>query len=226
MFLDNGYLTDIRTAAAGAVAARHLAPSVVETAGVIGTGVQARLQIEAAWLVRPFDRVLVWGRDREKATACAADISERLGVPAHAEDEASRLIRESQLVVTATPSTEPVLMADWLHEGLHVTAMGSDQAGKNEIDPGALAMADLYVCDRVAQCKAFGELRTAIATGVWQETVPPELGEIIAGTHPGRTADRQITVCDLTGTGAQDTAIATHALHLALNTQSGTVIST
>ena len=145
LLLDNGYLTDIRTAAAGAVAARHLAPRSVETAGVIGTGVQARLQMEAAHLVRPFRKLLVWGRDGEKARDCATDLGTRLGVLARAVADPAELLASSQLVVTTTPAEHPVLRCEWLHPGLHVTAMGSDQAGKNEIDPAALANADLYV---------------------------------------------------------------------------------
>ena len=180
VFLDNGYLTDIRTAAAGAVAARHLAPARVETAGVMGTGVQARLQMEAAHLVRPFRRVLVWGRDAAKARACAADIAAALGVEARAEPDPERLVAESQLVVTTTPARAPVLKAEWLHPGLHVTAMGSDQGGKNEIDPAALAAADLYVCDRVSQCETAGELRAALACGAWRGGTPPELGATLA----------------------------------------------
>ncbi|MXQ08344.1 cyclodeaminase [Alphaproteobacteria bacterium GH1-50] len=212
LFLDNGYLTDVRTAAAGAVAARHLAPATVECAGVIGTGVQARLQIEAAHLVRPFERVEVWGRNTVSAEGCAADISARLGIPATSQPDPARLVANSQLVVTTTPAREPVLRAEWLHPGLHITAMGSDQAGKNEIDPQALAAADLYVCDRVAQCEVSGELEAAHIAGVLVE--PVELGDIVAGVAPGRTSPEAITICDLTGTGAQDTAIATHALSL------------
>ncbi len=210
VFLDNGYLTDIRTAAAGAVAARHLAPARVETAGVIGTGVQARLQMQAAHLVRPFARVLVHGRDMDKARACAADLAGTLGIAAEAVGDPAALVAESQLVVTTTPSREPVLKASWLHPGLHITAMGSDQEGKNEIEPAALARADAYVCDRVSQCERQGELRAALAARLWTRGTPAELGEVITGTRPGRTAPGDITICDLTGTGVQDTAIATH----------------
>lgn len=210
VFLDNGYLTDLRTAAAGAVAAKHLAPARVETAGVIGTGVQARLQIEAARLVRRFPRVLVWGRSGEKAENCAADLRARLGVEAEVVTDPAALVRESQLVVTTTPARAPVLRAAWLHEGLHVTAMGADQAGKNEIEPAALARADLYVADRAAQAAALGELRAARAAGLHPQE-PPELGAIIAGHAPGRRSAQEITIADLTGTGAQDTAIAVHA---------------
>ena len=204
LLLDNGYLTDIRTAAAGAVAARHLAPSTVETAGVLGTGVQARLQIKAAHLVRPFSRALVWGRDIEKAKACAADLSRDLGIDARVDDNPQRVVAESQLVITTTPATEPILKAGWLHPGLHVTAMGSDQHGKNEIEAEALVQADLYVADRVSQTEELGELRSAIAAGLWQGGAPPELGEIVAGARTGRARDDQVTICDLTGTGASE----------------------
>ena len=185
LLLDNGYLTDIRTAAAGAVAARHLAPQTVTTAGVIGTGVQARLQIEAAHLVRPFSRALVWGRDAAKAAACAHDIAARLGIEAEAIADPARLVAESQIVVTTTPARAPVLNADWLHPGLHITAMGSDQAGKNEIDPAALMRADAYICDRVSQCEALGELRAALEAGLWKKGTPPELGAVISGAAAG-----------------------------------------
>jgi len=225
LLLDNGYLTDVRTAAAGAVAAKHLAPREVTTAGVFGTGVQARLQIRAARLVRPFGRVLVWGRDRAKAEACAADIAAATGVEAVAMEDPAQVLAESQLVVTTTPAREAILRAEWLHAGLHITAMGSDQAGKNEIDPQALVAADLYVCDRGSQCEALGELRAAIAAGLLPPgTRPPELGQVIAGQHPGRQAQGQVTICDLTGTGAQDTAIATHALQAARAAGAGMVI--
>lgn len=210
VFLDNGYLTDIRTAAAGAVAARHLAPARVETAGVIGTGVQARLQMQAAHLVRPFARVLVHGRDIEKARTCAADLASTLGIKAEAVADPAALVAESQLVVTTTPARAPVLKAVWLHPGLHVTAMGSDQSGKNEIEPAALMAADAYVCDRASQCEVSGELEAAIAAGIWTGGRPAELGEVIIGQKPGRRSPAEITIADLTGTGVQDTAIASH----------------
>jgi ectoine utilization protein EutC len=223
VLLDNGYLTDVRTAAAGAVAARHLAPSAVETAGVMGTGVQARLQIEAAHLVRGFKRVLVWGRDADKAKACASDITALIGIPAFAA-AAEDVVRQSQLVITATPARDPIVLAQWLHPGLHITAMGSDQAGKNEIEAEAVGKADLYVCDRVSQAERLGELRAARAGGFFDGVPPPELGDIIAGAR-GRTSDEEITICDLTGTGAQDTAIANHALNAGRAAGAGMVIT-
>ncbi|MGE0846557.1 MAG: cyclodeaminase [Flavobacteriaceae bacterium] len=225
LFLDNGYLTDIRTAAAGAVAARHMAPLAVSTAGVIGTGVQARLQMKAAHLLRPFRHLLVWGRNARKAAACAEDLANDLGIDARVVADPAELVAESQLVVTTTPSREPVVKAEWLHPGLHITAMGSDQAEKNEIDPAALAKVHAYVCDRVSQCEKLGELRSAIEAGLWTGGTPPELGDVVAGKAVARRTDDDITICDLTGTGAQDTAIATHARRICRAGGIGTTIS-
>ncbi|WP_305970355.1 MULTISPECIES: cyclodeaminase [unclassified Mameliella] len=222
LLLDNGYLTDVRTAAAGAVAARHLAPTQVATAGVIGSGVQARLQMQAAHLVRPFRRALVWGRDTAKAADCAADIAQALGIEAEVMNDARDLVAQSQLVITTTPARAPVLKADWLHPGLHITAVGSDQGGKNEIEPAALARADLYVCDRISQCETSGELEAALAAGLMVS--PVELGDVIAGKAWGRRNPDDITICDLTGTGAQDTAIATHVMQV--RGAAGTTIAT
>ena len=225
LFLDNGYLTDIRTAAAGAVAARHLAPEVVKTAGVIGTGVQARLQMQAAHLVRPFERVIVWGRDEQKAAECAKDLKNSLGVEAEIVSDPAQLVAESQLVVTTTPAREPVLKAEWLHPGLHVTAMGSDQDGKNEIEAKALVAADLYVADRGSQTEKLGELRSAIAAGLWTGGAPVELGDVITKKSGGRKSSGDVTIADLTGTGAQDTAIASHVAAKLAGGDAGTVIS-
>jgi len=225
LFLDNGYLTDIRTAAAGAVAARHLAPRRVETAAALGTGVQARLQMRAAHLERPFRRLLVWGRDADKAESCASDLREALGVEAEVVADPAEAVARSQLVVTTTPAREPLITAGMLHPGLHITAMGSDQAGKNEVEAEALVAADLYVADRVTQCEVAGELAAARAKGLMTGLLP-ELGEVVTGAATGRTSEAQVTICDLTGTGAQDTAIASHVAALLKGGGTGTVIRT
>lgn len=224
VFLDNGYLTDLRTAAAGAVAARHLAPETVQRAGVIGTGAQARLQARAAYLVRPFGRLVIWGRAADKAQACAADLARHLDCDVQVADTAADLVSDSQLVITTTPARDPIIDASWLHSNLHITAMGSDQAGKNEIAAEALAQADLYVADRAAQAETIGELRAALAAGVWTKGMPVELGDVIRGHATGRQDDTQITICDLTGTGVQDTAIATHVMERLAGRDVGTVI--
>jgi len=211
VLLDNGYLTDIWTAAAGAVAARYLARADAATAAVLGTGLQARLQLRALTLVRPIRRAVIWGRDCGKAEAVAAELAEALGFEVTAEPEAARAVSRADVIVTTTPAAVPILMADWLCPGQHVTAMGSDAHNKNELDPACLTRADLYIPDRLSQVRLLGELRPAIAAGlVRRDAVFPELGQIVAGA-PGRTSPEQITICDLTGTGVQDTAIATLA---------------
>jgi ectoine utilization protein EutC len=215
VLLDNGYLTDVRTALAGGIAADRLARADARVAGIIGTGLQARLQLEALRLVRRVERVLVWGRDPAKAQGLARGLEADLGLPVAAVP-IERAVREADIVVTTTAAREPLLMAEWLHPGLHITAMGSDAPGKQELDPAILGRADRIVVDRRSQCERLGELRGALAAGTVRPDQPiDELGEIVAGSKPGRRSAEEITVCDLTGTGAQDTAIAVHAARAA-----------
>jgi ornithine cyclodeaminase len=211
VLFDNGFLTDVRTAAAGAVAARWLAREDARTVGIIGSGAQARLQLEALTLVRDIESARVWGRDSAKAAALAEEMAEMLGLRVEPVASAEEAVRDADIVVTTTPSTSPLVEAGWLHPGQHLTAMGSDAEHKNEIEPAVLARADLYVCDRRSQAVRLGELHHAVAAGTVAEDLGVELGEVVAGKAPGRADSEKITVADLTGTGVQDTAIATLA---------------
>ncbi|MEQ8602284.1 MAG: cyclodeaminase [Marivibrio sp.] len=227
VLLDNGYLTDVRTAAAGAVAARCLAPESVSTLGIVGAGMQARLQAKAFCLERKVDRILVWGRDPDGAAKAAQEITRLTGRQASVSESLSGLVREADAVVTATPSRKPLIDRAMLHPGLHITAMGADAEQKNELAPEVVAEAELFVCDKHEQSARLGELHHAVGAGLVPEDMPvTELGEIVAGLKPGRTEADQITVCDLTGTGVQDTAIAVHALKVAREKGFGTVVST
>ena len=210
---DNGYLTDLRTALAGAVAARHLARADATTAGIIGAGVQARLQLEALALVRPIDRVRVWARRPDAAREFCAAVERDLGLSTEPVETPGDVIVEGGIVVTTTPSTEPLLHADDLRPGVHITAVGSDAQHKQELAVDVVAAADVVVCDSRSQSERLGELRAPLAAGVSIVTV--ELGEVIAGRARGRLDAEQVTVCDLTGTGAQDTAIASLAVRRA-----------
>lgn len=213
LLLDNGYLTEVRTALAGAVAAKYLAPARVHRVGVVGSGSQARYQVRALRLVRDFEEVLVWGRRPEAAAACAAEIGRTLGVPARPVGELGALVRDSQVVITATASRAPLLAAEDLHEGLLVVAMGSDGVGKQELDPRVFTRAQKVVCDLKSQCFRLGELQHALAAGILSENSPiVELGELTSGRAVGREDEREVAVCDLTGVGVQDTAIAVFAL--------------
>ncbi len=227
VLLDNGYLTDVRTAAAGAVAADRLARADIDTAGVLGAGLQARLQIQALKLVRDFRQLRVWARDPARARDYAETVGSELGIQVNVEDSAEAVVRGSDIVVSTTPSRSPLIRAAWLHPGLHITAMGSDAPEKNELEPAVLLEADRFVCDRRTQSLRLGELHHAVEAGVLPSDVAvDELGEIVDGTRPGREHERQITVCDLTGTGAQDTAIALCAHHKALERGLGTAVET
>jgi ectoine utilization protein EutC len=212
ILLDNGYLTDVRTAAAGAVAAKHLSREDASVAAIFGAGMQAKLQLEALSLVRPIREARIWAREVEKAEAVAAELAKKLGFPVRAEASGRAAVDGADVVITTTPSETPILKAEWLQPGQHVTAMGSDAEHKNEIEPAIVTGAGLYVADSLKQTRRLGELHHAIEAGLVTEgALFTELGEIIAGRKPGRSGPEQITVADLTGTGIQDTAIATLA---------------
>jgi len=224
LLLDNGYLTDIRTAAAGAVAARHLSWQDSSVAAIFGAGVQAGLQLEALMLVRPIAEARIWARDAAKAEATASALREKLGIVVRAEPDAAKAVAGADIIVTTTPSTEPLIKAGFITAGQHITAMGSDAEHKNEIAPAILRMADLYVADNARQTRRLGELQHAIAAGVMAaDAEVTELGQIIAGSKHGRRSATDITIADLTGTGVQDTAIATLARDRARAARSGTI---
>jgi len=211
LLLDNGFLTDIRTAAAGALAADLLARQAIDTVGVLGSGVQARQQIECLTLVRRFRRLVAWSPTQAHAERYCHELRAH-GIDASAATSAEDVCRVADVLITATPSRTPLVRAEWLKEGAHVTALGSDAPGKRELEAACLARAALVVVDRLSQCAAFGELKHAIDAGVLTpDGVHAELGAIAAGLAAGRTDDRQITIADLTGVGFQDTAIASAA---------------
>lgn len=212
ILLDNGYLTAVRTAAAGAVAARWLSRPDAQVAAIIGAGEQARLQLQALSLVRPLREAWVWAPRQASAEAYARDMSAQLGWPVHVANDVHEALARADVAVSATPSTQPLIRAADLHPGLHLTAMGSDAEHKNEVAPEVFEHLSAYVCDRLSQVRVLGELHHALAAAVVPaQTSFAELGQVIAGERPGRQSAQDITLCDLTGTGVQDTAIATLA---------------
>ena len=176
-------------------------------------------------IARVIPEIVVWARDAAKTQAWAIRMADALGIPVRVAPAAEDMVRSCDVVVTTTPARAAILRAEWLHPGLHITAMGSDSPQKNELDPALLVRADRFVCDRRSQSVMLGEIRAAIAAGsVPQDWQVDELGEICAGRKPGRRSPDEITVCDLTGTGVQDTAIASHALNVAREKGVGYVI--
>lgn len=211
LLLDNGFLTDIRTAAAGALAADLLARKTIATVGVIGSGIQAREQVRCLATVRSFSRVVAWSPTPANLNRYCREIA-ALGWETRCASSPEEVCRVADVLITTTPSRMAIIHAGWLQEGMHVTAVGSDSAGKQELSPDCLARANLVVVDRLAQCAGFGELKHALDAGLLTTNdVHGELGELAAGRKPGRTADGEITIADLTGVGFQDTAIASAA---------------
>jgi len=207
VLLDGGILTDARTAAAGAVAARYLAPDQISALGILGAGVQGRLQLLALKPMIPCRSVWVWGLNRDELEAYRRDI-EPQGYTVNTTLEAQEVAAHSNLIVTATPSRAPLLQAQDLLPGTHITAMGADTPEKNELDPGILEKADLVVADSRAQCRVRGEISQALRQGRLDMEAVSELGEIILERKPGRTGEDQLTVADLTGVAVQDLQIA------------------
>ena len=224
LLFDNGYLTDVRTAAAGAVAARHLSRQDASVATIFGAGMQAELQLEALMLVRPIRSARIWARDHAKAQRLGENFARQHGIEVNAVADPHEAVHGADIIVTTTPAENPILMAHWLEPGQHLTAMGSDSEHKNEIDPAIFSRA-VYVADRNSQTRLLGELHHAIKAGTVQHDQQfAELGDVIAGKTAGRASADVITFVDLTGTGVQDTAIANLAFARAQAAGSGQTI--
>lgn len=208
ILLDSGCLTTMRTAAAGAVAAKHLAPKVVERIGIVGAGLQARAQLRLLKEVTGCRQVVVWGISQEETGRFEAEMSE-LGFSVTTASDPNDVAAQCTLVVTATPSKTPLLDAASIRPGTHITAIGSDTPEKQELDSAILAKADIVVTDSLAQCVSRGEIYKALEAGAIGTNSIVELGHVISDISLRRTSDEQITVADLTGLAVQDIQIAT-----------------
>ncbi len=215
LIADGGLLTDLRTAAAGAVAADLLARPGARSAAVIGTGGQARYQLLALLKVRPIEQVTVWGRRRQAAEQYRRDMA-AAGVAVSIAATAREAVQGAEVVITATSSTGPLIEVGWLARGAHMTAVGSDMPHKQELDPRILVAAGKYVPDSIDAAAASGELHHALQAGLLEVgSVYGELTAVASGRLAGRTAGDELTVADLTGLGIQDAAVAALAARLA-----------
>ena len=226
VLLDNGYLTQIRTAAAGAIAAKYFAKKTIHTVGVFGSGVQARYQMEALALVRRFEKIIMFSLDPpERKQAFVDDIKDRLNVEVHLADNGKDLVAESDVVVTTTPSRKAYFSPEWIKPGLHITSMGSDAEDKQELYADVFRKADVIACDLLSQSTRLGELRAVKEAGIITDfSEVREIGHVISGKKNGRVNDDEVTICDLTGVGVQDTMVAMLAYTLAKNKGLGITI--
>ena len=204
---DEGWLTSLRTALAGQIVARALAPSSVQGIGILGTGSQARLQLEHLMPVTHCRKVTVWGRNRQ-ALEAYREFAEQLGFSVTTTLSAEQVAGTANLIVTTTPSQEALLRREWIRPGTHITSVGADAQGKQELEPELVAAADVIAADSIAQCSEFGEVSHAIKAGLLQPSRLVELGHLLAGNAEGRRDDKQTTLADLTGVAVQDAVIA------------------
>ncbi len=207
ILLDEGYLTNLRTAVAGAVVAKYLAPRQVSAVGIIGAGIQGRMQLDWLRRVRKFDQAVVWGIDEIELAAYRRDM-ESPGLKIRTTLRAEEVAASANLIVTCTPSTTPVLKDEWIRPGTHITAVGSDTAAKQELDAAILARADRVVVDSLSQSELRGEVYKAVSTGAIGRGGLVELGRVIEDEKLRRASDGEITVADLTGVAVQDIQIS------------------
>ena len=207
VLLDEGHLTGARTAAAGAVAAKYMAPSNVHRIGIIGAGDQGRRQLRMLDGIVDCRDVTVWGMNREEVDAYKSEL-EPQGYNIDTTLEAAEVAASCNLIVTVTPARSPLLQAADIQPGTHITAVGSDTEEKQELDAEILARADIIVADSIEQCRSRGEIYQATRAGVLDAARPVELGNVIANEDLRRTSDDQLTVVDLTGVAVQDLQIS------------------
>jgi ornithine cyclodeaminase len=208
---DEGWLTGMRTALAGRIAARLLTPAHVRGIGILGTGTQARLQLEQLGAVTSCRHVTVWGRGQAQLERYKA-FATSLGYEVQLTLDARVVAENANLIVCTTPSRAPLLMSEWVQPGTHITAVGADAPGKQELDPALVARAGRLVVDSVAQCSQYGEVSHALKAGLIDTGQLVELGALLAGRGLGRQSEQEITLADLTGVAVQDAQIAQCAL--------------
>ncbi len=207
ILLDEGYLTDLRTAAAGAICAKYLAPKHVSQIGIIGTGTQARLQLLFLKKVVQCTQVKVWGRDKKNLLHFQEDM-EKEGFKIQTTQQVEDITSTCNLIVTTTSAASPILFSRQIKAGTHITAVGADTIHKQELEESIFGRADVIVADSISQCVERGDISHAIRKKIINEDKISELGNIISVQSRGRISDNQLTIADLTGLAVQDIQIA------------------
>jgi ornithine cyclodeaminase len=208
ILLDEGHLTNIRTAVAGTIAAKFMAPKQVETIGIFGTGIQAKLQLEYLKSVVDCQNALIWGRS-EKSLKQYMDEMNSSGFDIQVTQNSNLIAQKSNLIVTCTPSKTPLLFVNQIQKGTHITAVGSDTPEKQELETKILKKADKVIVDSISQANSRGECYRAIQENLITKADLVELGDMILDSSYQRTSEDEITVVDLTGVAVQDLQIST-----------------
>ncbi len=214
------YIADLRTGAAGGVAAKHLARKDSKIVGLIGAGAQAKTQLMALLsLYSNLEEIRVWSRTKQTREQFLELTKKEYGkqisrlVPV---DRAEDAVRGADIIVATTPSKSPVLLDDWIKPGMHINCIGADAPGKQELDPAILKRAKIVV-DSLAQASYSGEINLPISQGILKrEDIWAELGQIVAGLKPGRASNEEITVFASTGLAIQTAVTANIAYKKAM----------
>jgi len=206
--LDGTYITAARTGAAGAVAAKYLSRENSAGVGVIGAGTQGRYQISALNEVRKIESVRIYDINAESAAEYVKEMRQNYPFKFEQAKTPREAVQGSDIIITVTPSTEPIVFDEWITDGVHINAIGADSPGKQELDPKIVARAKVIV-DSVNQCIGRGEIQTAIREGMLRkETIYAELADIVLGRKKGRVNSQEITLFDATGLAVQDITTA------------------
>jgi ornithine cyclodeaminase/alanine dehydrogenase-like protein (mu-crystallin family) len=214
--IEADYMGQLRTGAASGVATKYLAKKLAKVAGIIGTGGQARTQLEAVHNVRMLDAVYVYGRDPQRRTKFCDEMSARLDVTCYPMESSADAVRHAEIICTATTALHPVLAGQDLPPGVHINAIGANHAHKQELDEAAIARANVIFVDSLAQSnQEAGDLIIPFVKQPQRWSEVHELAELVAGKAPGRANDSQITLFKSNGIAAWDLAVAIRVYGLA-----------
>ncbi len=225
--MSGGFITALRTGAAGGIAAKYLAIKEPMTIGFVGAGFQARTQLSALLSIcNGLNEIRVWDIRLEAAESFVTEINAKTRISnACSVNDVKTLVKDADIVVTTTPSTKPLVMNDWVSSGTHFNCIGADAPGKEELDPAILRRSKLVIDDWV-QASHSGEINVPVSSGILaRDNVWAELGEVVAGLKPGRTSENEITVFDSTGLAIQDAAVAEIVYRRALEKKVGNYIN-
>lgn len=206
---DEGWLTDMRTGIGGALATQTLARENAQNVLIVGTGIQSIFQAECLSKLSA-ERSLnfnIWGRSTDKAATVVGTLQDK-NINVAKVDDLKQAVQDADVIITTTPSQKPLIEREWVQAGTHITAIGADGVGKQELSTGLVTSADILVCDLKSQCLEHGEFQHAYATKEIDASNVLELGQVLSNAHQGRQNEAQITIADLTGIAAQDIAIS------------------
>lgn len=223
--MDSVEITIQRTGAATAVAAKHLARPDSKVVTVCGCGNQGRISLRALKKIFPIEKALAYDQDETQARHFARELAEELHIEVEAAGELEKATRQSDIVITCTPSKQPFIKHDFISPGTFIAAVGADSPEKQELEPALMAQAKIVV-DIIEQCAAIGELHHALEAGVvTRENVHAELGQVVAGVKSGRTSPEEIIVFDSTGMALQDVVAAAAVYEKAVSQGRGTLLN-